>query len=437
MHKVAKIPGQLGATWVEERPGYMGGTWGIGCRICAWYMATGRLVSSEPPSKGASSKEKKALAQKPRKALPIKFAKGLLYNQARVRQPGATQKHQWQKENGSNPRFNKLARFELRGPMAKHMLLQRLRAHGSWECHKEALRAFFIDGQKGPPLPPGGPTGVAQGLSRGCADGNPKHELAKRLLAGRVPTAEDWRDALIECEEGIALRSATRMACKRKADRMGEAALKLNFDRATGNKRKVRRKQYTVMAEVVRSEAREALREATSCSLALDGSAGRKVVRFRCDSPRHPWFKDGVIGLLDENAFKNLEEFGADHADRAALKFDELLSRFCTPLAAGLDHQDLKDHILKIVHVISADGCAAERRAMHLAAERAFENLIDLIRDPAHAIRIMMQALRKDDFFKEMWDELFENKHSLVPSWGLPVRIGSWFNSCCGPWGVG
>jgi hypothetical protein len=315
--------------------------------------------------------------------------------------------------------------------MGQHVLFQKLRAHSSWACHKEALRAFFVDRQTGPPLPSSGPTVVAQGLSPGCAVGNPKHDLAKRLLAGRVPTAEDWRDALIECEEGVALRRATRMACKRKVGHINEAALKDNFDRATHNLRKVRRKQYRVMAEVVRSEAREALRKATSCTMALDGSAGRKVVRFRCDQPQDPWFKDGVIGLLDENAFQNLAEFTADHADRAALKFDELLARFCTPLAAELD-QDLKDHILKIVHVISADGCAAERRAMHLAAERAFENLIDLIRDPAHAIRIAMQALRKDDFFKEMWDELFENKHSLVPSWGPPVQIGSWFDLCCG-----
>ena len=319
--------------------------------------------------------------------------------------------------------------------MKKNVLLQRLRQHGAWECHKEALRAFFADRLAGPPVPSPGPTGVTPGLkvSQGCAHGNPKHELAKRLLAGRVPTAEDWRDALIECEDGISLRRATRMAFKRKVDQVDGATLELNFDRATANRRKMRRKQYQVMSEVVKSGARGALRKATSCTMALDGSTGRKVVRFRCDQPQAPWFKDGVIGLLDENAFKNLEEFTADHADRAALKFDELLARFCTPMAAVLD-QDLKDHIQKIVHVISADGCAAERRAMHLAAQRAFENLIDLIRDPAHAIRIAMQALRKDEFFKEMWDELFENKHSLVPSWGLPVRIGSWFNFCF--WGI-
>ena len=110
------------------------------------------------------------------------------------------------------------------------------------------------------------------------------------------------------------------------------------------------------MAEVARSDAREALQKAASCTMSLDGSSGRKVVRFRCDAPQGPWFKDGVIGLLDENVFKNLEEFTTDHADRGALKFDELLARFCTPWGAELD-QDLKDHIQKIVHAVSADGC--------------------------------------------------------------------------------
>ena len=450
--QAANIPGQPGATWAEERPKYMGGMWGLGCRLCAWHLASKSMITSSEPlkgSQGAPSKDKQKTAQTQEKRTNtaqsarnickrVQFsfskkesgAKRLLF-QPKF-QPGlrfgdpCQKKFAWQRENGRHPRFNKFARFAFQGPVSNtRILLQRIRAHNTWAGHKEAQRAFFRHQQQtGPPLavPLGGPAGPAQGLSQGCALGNPKHDLAKRLLAGRVPTGQDWRDALIDCEEGVALRRAARMACKRKADHISDSALRDHFDKTTGNLRKMRRKQYRVMSEVVRSDARGALRKATSCTMSLDGSAGRKLVIFRCDLPQPPWYQDGVIGLLDENAFKNLAEFTTDHADRAALKFDELLARFCTPLAAELD-QDLKDHILKIVLVISADGCAAERRAMFLAAERAFENVIDLIRDPAHAIRIAMQALRKDDFFKEMWDELFDNKHSLVSSGHLLVWL--------------
>jgi hypothetical protein len=99
--KVANIPGQRGATWVEERPQYMGGKWGIGCRICAWYLARGGGESLEPPPKGASSKEKKAQAQKPRKAPPKQKwqQKGPLcrfYRRNLLTQP--TKKRQWQNE---------------------------------------------------------------------------------------------------------------------------------------------------------------------------------------------------------------------------------------------------------------------------------------------------------------------------------------------------
>jgi len=308
--------------------------------------------------------------------------------------------------HAGDARFNKFARFEFNRPLKRRTLLQSLRAHATSKCHKEALKAFSMHGRAPPSLLPASHGDVGEGHV--C--GGPKHDQALQLLAGRVPTAQDWRDAMIECEEGVSLRKAERMARKRKEEPHAQARTE---------QRKVRRKQYMIMAEVVRTESREALYSATSCTLSLDGSAGRKVVLFRCDLPQSPWFKDGCLGILDENAFQSDEEFTEDHATRAACKLDELLARFCTPWGKELDH-DLKDHISQIVHLVAADGCPAERRAMYLAGHRIFENMIDLIRDPAHAIRKAMESLCKDDFFKEMWDELFNNQHSLVPFRGIP-----------------
>ena len=52
---------------------------------------------------------------------------------------------------------------------------------------------------------------------------------------------------------------------------------------------------------------------------------------------------------------------------------------------------------------------------MFLAAQELFPNLLIVIRDPAHAIRIASQSLHCDEVFGEVWRELFDNQHALAP----------------------
>ena len=52
---------------------------------------------------------------------------------------------------------------------------------------------------------------------------------------------------------------------------------------------------------------------------------------------------------------------------------------------------------------------------MFLAARDLFPNLLIVIRDPAHALRIATKALHCDDVFGEVWEELFDGRHALVP----------------------
>ena len=52
---------------------------------------------------------------------------------------------------------------------------------------------------------------------------------------------------------------------------------------------------------------------------------------------------------------------------------------------------------------------------MFLAARELFPNLLIVIRDPAHAIRLASQSLQCDDVFGEVWAELFNNQHALAP----------------------
>ena len=52
---------------------------------------------------------------------------------------------------------------------------------------------------------------------------------------------------------------------------------------------------------------------------------------------------------------------------------------------------------------------------MFLAARELFPNLMIVIRDPAHAIRLASQSLHCDDVFGEVWRELFDGRHALAP----------------------
>ena len=48
--------------------------------------------------------------------------------------------------------------------------------------------------------------------------------------------------------------------------------------------------------------------------------------------------------------------------------------------------------------------------------ERLFKNVVLVIRDPAHAIRIAVsKPLHADELFGEVWHELFDKRHALVP----------------------
>ena len=76
----------------------------------------------------------------------------------------------------------------------------------------------------------------------------------------------------------------------------------------------------------------------------------------------------------------------------------------------------LKDHILKTVRAMAADGAPKERRALAHAVRKIFPNCKLLIRDPAHAIRIAVKkSLHADECFDEVWTELFDKRHALAP----------------------
>ena len=52
---------------------------------------------------------------------------------------------------------------------------------------------------------------------------------------------------------------------------------------------------------------------------------------------------------------------------------------------------------------------------MALAARELFPNLLIMIPDLAHAVRIIVRALHCDDIFGKVWEGLFDKRHALVP----------------------
>ena len=255
------------------------------------------------------------------------------------------------------------------------------------------------------------------------------------LLKGNVPSPEDWQDAWAHLSERMSLRQAARLFHKAfKKKQRGDPEPLAGHSR----RRKRYRRQLCAMAELTRRRIREALRRATSITLALDESKYRKVIRFRADLPsrvkglsgsfgRHVnasgFCVSGVLGLLDCSK-KHAEDFEEDHAVTAVKQFDAFFTRFCTPLGRVRGHrapeplacdQELKKLIQEKVFCISADGAPKERRAVFLVAREFFPNLLIVIRDSAHAIRIAIKALHCDDVFGQVWHQLFDAKHALVP----------------------
>ena len=180
------------------------------------------------------------------------------------------------------------------------------------------------------------------------------------------------------------------------------------------------------MAEARREVIREDLRRAKFICLAMDDRQYQKIIRFRCDAPKKPFVRRGVLGVMSL-ANSSTQDFEEDHALIAVRKLDAFLNRFCTPLKSAVgdtqasnsavdDSQALKEHIRKHIRVFAADGASKERRALFTAVREMFENVVLLLRDGAHALRIAIRdPLHYDNFFGEIWNELFDQRHALVP----------------------
>ena len=392
------------AAWLGRGVGRTTGLWGLGCVPCSKFLASG-------------------------KKLPAKLgrAKGVL---------------------------SKFAKFEVRPTSSFHarFLIER---HSAMFAHRMVTGTCLLPPERSrrrvdsPPrlhrpaqpdaqIPPQPLACLLGESAAGAADAVPAADAA--LLKGNVPSPEEWENAWSLLSEDTSCIGASRILAKQAAS---GATPEWSVDR----QRKRLRRQLCVMAEVLRRKIRQELRLATCITLALDESRYRKIVRYRADVPdashvaaeaagshrlgsrwRHVgacgFSTSGVLGILDCSK-KHPSDFEDDHAVTAVKMLDSFLTRFCTPLGRSSDRrngtqplacdEELKTHLLNTVTCLSADGAAKERRAVFLAARELFPNVLIVIRDSAHAIRIAMKALHCDEVFASVWKELFDQRHALVP----------------------
>lgn len=370
----ARLPRKSGgsATWLEPRPTHMGGSWALGCRICAWYSATlpakGCSIHGGLQQKvGIKRKHRKLDAKDPalRARSQVRFSKFAMFKWSAT---GTARK--------KNSRTATIARL--------------IEQHGNSAAHEVAYRAMLQkeDACEIRPLAEPEPQAAA----------NP---LARKTFKGRVPKPLDWLDSFVESSNLVSWSKQARMHTQKSGQASGEPSApepevvrhiwdppaqqaegqplaasqagrrSLAGPRETGNGlRKRRRRQTRIMAEVVRRRHRRILGKAKFCTLALDEAQGRKLVHFRCDYHKAPWHYQGTLGIFKMGA-QTVEEGEGDHAKKAVKRLDEFITKFSTPLRkASLGttcDNEFREHFLKIVTTISADGGAAERRAIYLA----------------------------------------------------------------------
>ena len=134
-----------------------------------------------------------------------------------------------------------------------------------------------------------------------CIEAAKKETLQDRqLLKGRVPQGSDWLECWAESTEQVSFHKQARLRSKKKS-------------RHVKNLRKIRRKQVRIMAEARREVIREDLRRAKFICLAMDDRQYQKILRFRCDAPKKPFVRRGVLGVMSL-ANSSTQDFEEDHA---------------------------------------------------------------------------------------------------------------------------
>ena len=344
-----------GSSWLAG--GVRGGLWGLGCRVCAKYAASGRKCFGG--------------------------------------------------------RFSKFATLQVRAKTGFHARFQ-IEQHQRSAAHRHAAGAKRARVGREDPSPQ--PLPLARPAASSSSGTEEVSEADAALLRGNVPSAAEWRDAWALLSETSSLRKCARVRRKqfstddtevertrkrrRKQLRVMAEVLRMKIRDVLGNATSISLSlDESKYRKIVRYRADVPSRNVEASDFCNAGALGI----LDCEKGHASEFEEDHA----VTAVKQLESFLTRFCTPLGRGRRKALSLTCD--------ESLKSHIMRTVTSFSADGGGKERRAVFLAGRELFPNLLIAMRDPAHAIRIASQALHCDDVFGEVWHELFDARHALAP----------------------
>ncbi len=291
----------------------------------------------------------------------------------------------------------KWARYEV---SAQHLQASHIQQHSLTDAHKLAMAAHIA---------PDRPVRIALQLT--VED--------DQLLAGAVPQPADWLRAWRLCMDPSSWEAAEHQA-------------QTEHFIAQIRPRPVQSRSFKAMvccmAAALRARKRQWLGDATCVFFGFDDKNGRKLLRFKVDTPAAaPCFdavapgdptllpygaRIGVIGCMPTGLSSTLEDFERDYAEKTAEEVLKLISAACTPEGDVLD-EVLFDSVLAKTRGLVVDG-ALLKTAHQLKATR-MRNVSIIMRDPAHIIRTTCRdPLHDGAVFREQYARLFGDRHAVL-----------------------
>ena len=342
--------------WLDERPARWGGSWALGCSVCAEFDHRQRTGASRPCD-GMAPRKTRGYAG-------TKFARYEVRHPAlgatHVREHALTDHHRLAVSAHLAP--DKPVSILLQRNMEDDRLLS-----GAVPQPADWLRAWRLC------MNPASWSAAADNAQT-------EHFIAQIRQRSVQPRAFQ---SMVSCMQE-ALRA------RKRAWLQEAAAIFLGFDDKNGRKL-LRFKCDT--------------RDAPAC---LDAAGGGKA-----DPSRLPYgARIGVVGCMPVGLASDMADHERDYAERTSEGVVKLLERLCTPRCEALDHRFFDAVLDKVVGIV-VDG-ALLKTAQYMKADR-FRNIVIIMRDPAHIIRTTCRdPLHDADIFSQQYDRLFGQRHAVL-----------------------
>ena len=367
-----EVQGERARTvWLTQRPSRLPGLWGVGCTFCA--LAAQRRADA----RGRMDEDVGALGST---GLPWRSCRGR-------RAPLANTK--W-------------ARYEIR--TISQMAVRGVRQHAETLQHRRAARAYF--------MPERADTIVS----------SQAHGDDEMLFHRGVPQVADWLRCWRACQTPVSFSAAE------------ENGVTENFIQGSRQKRGASRKAFAAMVRVMgltmRARKLRLLKKASSIAIGLDDRGPYRLIIFRCNTepgehagmfPATDWqgWTSGCLGVLRRGgspSSKTLADLDSDYSQAMATSVVLAVQRLTISPETGLHDETLTGVICRKVRVGVADGAAAAQKALRFLATGPMPNMLCLGRDWAHAVSVATKgALLADDDFRVWWNDVFDQRHALVP----------------------